>query len=196
MSKDYDLFTLFGNPELRARTGSFMKQVVSSIKERDKKIKENSEIFLREFGIKYCPVHTSCLVEKVEPDVRMIEFYGKDYTFLYTECTSMKLCQSNISFDDGLIKKIKENENLIEVQQTECTECVSCGSKEGKVYYTGFHIPFSSREGDINDKAIKLKQGEIVLGKHKLYLFERPCHTYLAANHGGLDFNQSSYSKS
>ena len=193
MSQDDDIFTLFGNPKYQAGTGSFIKQIVYSIKERDKQIKENAEIFLKNFGIKYCPIHTKCLVEKVEPDAGMIEFYGKDYTFLYTECTSMKLCQSNISFDEGLIKKIKENENLIEVQQPEFTGCVSCGSKEGKVYYTGFHIPFSSRIGDINDKAVKLKPGEIVLGKHKLYLFERPCHTYLAANHGGVDFNQSSH---
>ncbi len=195
MPENSDLFTLIRDPRFRAGTGSFMKEIIYSIKERDKQIKENSEIFLKDFGIKYCPIHIRCLVEKVEPDVGMIEFYGKDYNFLYTECTSMKLCQSNISFDEGLIKKIKENENLIEVQQPEFTGCVSCGSKEGKVYYTGFHIPFSSRIGDINDKALKVKHGEIVLGKHKLYLFERPCHTYLAANHGGLDFNQSSYTK-
>ena len=193
MSPYHDIFSLFEDPEYHAGTRSFIKHIVSSIKERDKKIKEDSEIFLKNFGIKYCPIHTRSLVEKVEPDVGMIEFYGKDYTFLYTECTSMKLCQSNISFDEGLIKKIKENENLIEVQQPEFTGCVSCGSKEGKVYYTGFHIPFSSRIGDGNVKAIKLKPGEIVLGKHKLYLFERPCHTYLAANHGGLDFNQNSH---
>ena len=170
--------------------------IVSVGKRRQSRIKENAEIFQKKYGIKYCPFHRLGLVEEVEPDAETIKFYGTDYKFICIECVTDNLCHSNISFDKGLIKKIKDSENLIEVQTTDFTKCVTCGGDEGKAYFTGFYISIGGIEEFRKSKAVKLKPGfRGFWDRNKLYLFERPCHTYLVANFGGLDLKPKESSK-
>lgn len=174
----------------------FVLDLVESMEKREKRIKENAEIFHKKYGIKYCPFHTPALVEEVKPDFDIIEFYGTNYKFTYTKCAKWKLCQSDISFEKGLIKKIKENENLIEVQTNDFTKCVACGSGKGKVYFTGFYISIGGSEEFRRSKAVKLESGfGGFWDRDQLYLFERPCHTYLVASSGGFDLEPKKSSK-
>ncbi|MFH1521984.1 MAG: hypothetical protein ABIF18_03425 [archaeon] len=168
--------------------GEFVNDFVAGLKARDKRIKENAEIFQKKYGIKSCPFHTPAPAEEVKPNFDIINFYGTNYKFTYTKCATWNLCHSDISFDKGLIKKIKENEKLIEVQTRDSTKCVTCGNDEGKAYLTGFYISIGGSKEFRNSKAVKLKPGfRGFWDREKLYLFERPCHTYLVANFGGVD---------
>ncbi len=194
MSRDSYPFSILEDPEFREDFGQCVYEFVQASRARDKKVKEDAEISQKKYGIKYCPFHRLGLIGEVEPDVATIEFYRQNYKFTSVECATDTLCHSNISFDKGLIEKIKSEEQLIEMQTEDFTRCVTCGSDKGRTYFTGFHISIS-RIGNRKGKAIKLEHRGIFLGKEKLYLFERPCHTYLVANFGGLNLKTKKFSE-
>lgn len=181
----YDFLRSPETPEEREQLRTVANSIVTAGRIRRRRIRENAELFQKKYGIKYCPFHALSFVESVEPNAETIRLYGNDYEFTHIKCATWKLCQSNISFDKGLIERIKNEEKLIEVESQRKTKCVTCGNNEGRIYFTGLHIP----AGDKRSEAVKLNPEQIFLGKNGLYLFERSCHTYLVANSGSSKLN-------
>lgn len=181
-----DLYTHdpFSDPRAREGFGKFVKGFVAAA-ERARKQKEiNAKRFLKDYGIKHCPVHGKGGVSDVVPDAVKVKFGDNSYDFMYLECGLWNNCQSLVSLDEGLIERL-DSEELVEVQKEDFTRCVTCGSDKGSIFYTGFLVPVSIRETEV--EAVSLEQGVMHFSAEKMYLAKRPCHSYVFANSGGLD---------
>jgi hypothetical protein len=177
----------------------FIDSFISQLEEIDEQLKKNNQKFREEYGIGRPPFFARKKIPKgfgiteIKKDANRVKIYGGNYSFTEVHYAHSLLGvyagNSSISFDKGLIKKIKERGDLIEVESKNRL-CVTCDNKEGKVYFTGLLIP--SANENHNRNAVNYKSGIIDCDRNKLYLFERPCHSYLAADYhfGGLPKEQ------
>jgi hypothetical protein len=128
--------------------GIFVQDFIASKKQRERDIESNSEILLKEYGIKYCPFHSKGLVENVEPNRFGLNVGGIDYDFIRAICSSWRYCETPISFDEGLIKSVSEMD-LRKVVIKETNGCTTCRDNGGSAYFVGFRSPAHIKDGSI-----------------------------------------------
>jgi hypothetical protein len=184
MGSDFDCLDI---PHKNIRL--FLQTYLYELKNKDKELKENNKIFRDKYGIGRPPFLTRKKIpngfgiDKIKENTNKVKIYGENYSFTEVYYMSSFLGgvggHSSISFDKGLIEKIKEKGNLIEIKAPD-TYCVTCDNKKGKIYFTDILIPLSNNKYCKN--ATHYKRGLIDCNRDNLYLFDRPCHSYLAAD--------------
>ncbi|MEA3514063.1 MAG: hypothetical protein U9R34_01145 [Nanoarchaeota archaeon] len=147
------------------RFGSYINALIKGMHRLQKEEEIRGEEFRKEYGIKFCPFHTIKPVFDVKPDAIQFEYEGKEYNFAHTECGLYESCNSAVCFDSELVSKLEKLETLIEVKLPEFNKCITCDSGDGRAFYTGLSLPIGDFEIPGN-----------------LYLFQRSCHSYVAAN--------------
>lgn len=151
--------------------GKFVNAIVKAAKDREKRIAENVGDLLNQYGTKYCPFHSEVLVEGVREDSTKISVGGKDYSFNSAVCSRWKMCETPISFDEGLVKKVSKFK-IREVELEESNACTTCGDTEGRGYLVGFRSPIYSETN-------LLRRREFA-NEAPVYLIERSCgHNYV-----------------
>jgi len=148
-----------------------MQDLARAMEATEKYRKELGKRSKEDYDVGSCPFHGfgRDYLCGFSPDSFVLRLEGKKHKFHRLDCGELRYCDSIISFDEDLLEELakKDLKRVVSSFPSPKTICPSCGSKKGKIYKT-----------DLEARIVK--DSPLIEGD-KIYLFERPCHTYAAA---------------